>query len=309
MHLSEKLADKKKQILKTALQLFSTKGISATSMQEIAEYCGMSKGSLYLHFKSKEDLESSIYLYCEGLIRDSVMQVEQEHLLTPKEQLRKQLEVVLNLLVELREFLVVQIQDHHASGKKPPSQKHLREKQIIGIQWFKNKLEQIYGDDVYPYTLDLTMFVVGLLDGYIRTLFIPGLPLNIRRVADHIVFLLDEVAGGMVRSQRDPLISPGIWTEWTEKLKDRSGGSLRHPLIITKQMRDLLKDKLPEGPERDLAQESIDIIDKEFRDIEPRKAILAGMIANLESVPELVSLSRELKEICRLYVFSRTDRT
>lgn len=74
-------------------------------------------------------------------------------------------------------------------------------------------------------------------------------------------------------------------------------------------MRDLLKDKLPEGPERDLAQESIDIIDKEFRDIEPRKAILAGMIANLESVPELVSLSRELKEICRLYVFSRTDRT
>lgn len=85
----------------------------------------------------------------------------------------------------------------------------MREKQIIGIQWFKNKLEQIYGDDVYPYTLDLTMFVVGLLDGYIRTLFIPGLPLNIRRVADHIVFLLDEVAGGMVRSQRDPLISPG----------------------------------------------------------------------------------------------------
>ncbi|GAF10154.1 TetR/AcrR family transcriptional regulator [Paenibacillus pini] len=269
--MSEKLADRKKQILKTALQLFATQGISATSMQEIAEYCGMSKGSLYLHFKSKEELEQSIYLYCEGMIRDSVMQVEQEHLLTPKEQLRKQIEALLSRLVELREFLQMQLRDHHGGPKQHDPQDCMREKHIHALNWFKVKLENLYGPSVEPYTMDIILFVGGMLGSYIRMMFIPGLQPNIGRMAEHLIFLIDEVVSSTVAKQSAPLISQDIWSHWIEKYMVNTDGP-RHPLTVMKQMRDKLKLIELEEQDRELALESLQIMEKEFLDMQPRQA-------------------------------------
>ncbi|WP_339322589.1 TetR/AcrR family transcriptional regulator [Paenibacillus sp. FSL W8-0194] len=305
--MSEKLADKKKQILKTALQLFSTQGISSTSMQEIAEYCGMSKGSLYLHFKSKEELEQSIYSYCEGMIRDSVMQVEQEHLLTPKEQLQKQVEVLLNRLVELREFAIMQLHDQHMGGKKPALEACIREKHVHALQWFHDKLAVIYGKDIVPHAMDLTLFVTGMLGGYIRMLMIPGLPLNVRRMAERLVMLLDDVAASTLRKQMEPMIATETWSQWLDKYMT-SPDRPRHPLMVTKQMKDRLKVADIDAARKEFALDSIEIMEQELLDIEPRKAILTGMMSNLEQIRELGPLNKELKEIYELYIVSRAEQ-
>lgn len=76
--LSTKSEEKRKLILRTAMQLFAIKGVSATSMQEIADICGMSKGSLYLQFKSKEELEHSVFDYCYEMLQDHLLQVERQ---------------------------------------------------------------------------------------------------------------------------------------------------------------------------------------------------------------------------------------
>ncbi len=46
----------KEEIIEIARQVFTKKGYHRTSMSEIAEICGILKGSLYHHFRSKEDL-------------------------------------------------------------------------------------------------------------------------------------------------------------------------------------------------------------------------------------------------------------
>ena len=46
----------KRNIADKALTLFSKKGYAATSIQDISDAAGCSKGNLYYHFKSKEDL-------------------------------------------------------------------------------------------------------------------------------------------------------------------------------------------------------------------------------------------------------------
>lgn len=46
----------KDKIISTALQLFMEKGYEKTSMQDIANHLGMSKGGIYHHFKSKEEI-------------------------------------------------------------------------------------------------------------------------------------------------------------------------------------------------------------------------------------------------------------
>lgn len=47
---------KKQLIMNQALELFAERGIGATSIQQITDRCGISKGAFYLSFKSKEEL-------------------------------------------------------------------------------------------------------------------------------------------------------------------------------------------------------------------------------------------------------------
>lgn len=48
--------ERKKQILNAAEQVFTKKGLDLARMDDIAEETGLSKGTLYLYFKSKEEL-------------------------------------------------------------------------------------------------------------------------------------------------------------------------------------------------------------------------------------------------------------
>ena len=55
-------------ILATAHALFTTKGYEKTSMQDIVEALGMSKGAVFHHFKSKEDILDAVMNQQYGLV-------------------------------------------------------------------------------------------------------------------------------------------------------------------------------------------------------------------------------------------------
>ncbi|MGW6928610.1 TetR/AcrR family transcriptional regulator [Lentzea sp. NPDC054927] len=50
----------KQRIQQTARELFATKGVQQTSLQEIADRLGITKPALYYHFASRDDLIRSI---------------------------------------------------------------------------------------------------------------------------------------------------------------------------------------------------------------------------------------------------------
>ena len=52
--------DTKKRILETALELFAQSGYLGTSMSDIAERLGITKGALYKHYTSKQEILDSI---------------------------------------------------------------------------------------------------------------------------------------------------------------------------------------------------------------------------------------------------------
>lgn len=56
MKKSEQSAITKDKIIRAAAACFAEKGYDACSMQDIARRCGVSKGALYGHFSSKEEL-------------------------------------------------------------------------------------------------------------------------------------------------------------------------------------------------------------------------------------------------------------
>src|SRR5215217_2241015 len=61
------------EILEQAARLIFQRGYEATSMQEIAESCGLTKAGLYHHIKTKEALLLAIMHYGMDLFEDKVL--------------------------------------------------------------------------------------------------------------------------------------------------------------------------------------------------------------------------------------------
>lgn len=60
------------KILEKAGSLFNTQGYKATSISDITKATGLTKGAIYRHFKSKEDLEKKALYYLSSKLYDKL---------------------------------------------------------------------------------------------------------------------------------------------------------------------------------------------------------------------------------------------
>jgi AcrR family transcriptional regulator len=59
---NSKLSEKEKLILKAACETFSEKGYNATSTKEIAKMAGVSEGTIFRYFKTKNHILKGLSL-------------------------------------------------------------------------------------------------------------------------------------------------------------------------------------------------------------------------------------------------------
>ncbi len=91
-HSKEKVVDTKRPvIIEAAIRLFSEKGIKATTVKEIAREADVAEGTLYCHWKSKDELAEEIFL---------------EKMKRFKEDLEKELHGVVGTKNKLRKAIV-----------------------------------------------------------------------------------------------------------------------------------------------------------------------------------------------------------
>lgn len=74
-------------ILKQSLRLFRKKSYHNTSIADIAEACGLLKGSLYHYFPSKEALMSAVIKYAHSYFKKEVFSIAYNTELTPQEKM------------------------------------------------------------------------------------------------------------------------------------------------------------------------------------------------------------------------------
>jgi len=72
--------DTREEILEAALNMFSINNYHATSMSMIAEEAGVSKGTLYWHFDSKEDLFRELVLAGLDYFNENYEKIQSENL-------------------------------------------------------------------------------------------------------------------------------------------------------------------------------------------------------------------------------------
>jgi TetR/AcrR family fatty acid metabolism transcriptional regulator len=100
------LSDKREAILRAAVKVFAQKGYFNSKVADIASEAGIADGTVYLYFKSKDEILHSIF--------DQAMEVfiqegkkELELLSTPEERLRKIAELHLERLGADRDLAIV----------------------------------------------------------------------------------------------------------------------------------------------------------------------------------------------------------
>lgn len=94
-------------ILNAALELFSRDGFSATRIDDVAERAGISKGTVYLYFKSKEELfEAVVRRFIEPHI-ENMGTISEQTDLNAEELLRRQVRILYKQIAatNLREIL------------------------------------------------------------------------------------------------------------------------------------------------------------------------------------------------------------
>lgn len=99
------------QILSAAVQLFGTKGYHATSIQDICDQAGVSKGAVFHYFQNKNELLFEIH---EEIISILVKQYEAVLAgdLGPAEKLKELVNVLVGLMVDYRPYIVVLFQEY-----------------------------------------------------------------------------------------------------------------------------------------------------------------------------------------------------
>ena len=84
----------KSELIKESINLFVEKGFSATSIQDIVDTIGVTKGSFYYHFKSKEALLMDIHShYIDDLLR------RQQIILDTEKNYKDKLMAIVELII------------------------------------------------------------------------------------------------------------------------------------------------------------------------------------------------------------------
>ncbi|MCP3873295.1 MAG: TetR/AcrR family transcriptional regulator [Desulfobacteraceae bacterium] len=108
---------RKKEILAAAKVLFFEQGFAATSMNQIAKQVELSKGTLYLYFKNKEELYVSLLVEGLSLMNEAFVRAVQDKT-TWIEKLSALGWAYYQFSVDQKQFFHINVQFHHGEITK-----------------------------------------------------------------------------------------------------------------------------------------------------------------------------------------------
>ncbi len=159
----------RQHILDVAMRLFSRQGVSATSLAEIAQAAGVTRGAIYWHFKNKSDVFSEIWELSESSIGDLENEYRAKFPGDPLSVLREILVYILEAtVVEERRRLMMEIIFHKCEfvGEMASVQEAQRNLCLESYERIEYTLNECMQAKLLPANL-LTRRVAVLMRAYI----------------------------------------------------------------------------------------------------------------------------------------------
>jgi AcrR family transcriptional regulator len=109
----EAVVDSRQEILRTAARLFQQRGYDATSMNDVAAALKLSKGGLYHHFQSKDEILFEIMNHAMDLTQERVLNPVR-NITNPEEALRALIRLHIEVVLSPRDReITVMLHENH----------------------------------------------------------------------------------------------------------------------------------------------------------------------------------------------------
>ncbi len=180
--------NKREEILSEAAKLFRRKGYSGTSMQDIASEVGILKGSIYYHFKSKDEIFREVLLRgISPILKKAEFTLNSK--LPPRETLKELIRDHVNYILNNDYSLVIFAQE----------KEKISEKQTRDYVLSRNRYEKIFKEvlangikqgDFPDVDVSLTVLaILGMCNSIIQW-YNPAGPKTSSEIADQMVNLI-----------------------------------------------------------------------------------------------------------------------
>jgi len=260
---------KKQLIMEKALELFSEQGFEATSVQQITERCGISKGAFYLSFKTKDELLfSMVDYYLQRFIADIDHVVRNSN--------KKDV-----MLVDFYKNIFQAFKKHAASSRVFFNEKvFLTNKELFQkvsayeadmSKSIVQMLEQLYREELQETKYDVMYCVKGFMKSYAELFIFSDLPLDLDQLAQSLAEKTDIIA----RHTTIPFI-----TEELAQLVARPCDQ-----EITQESLLQLIDQSIHNLEPSIERESLELLKNQVEHKTYSQAIIKGLIENIRLQP------------------------
>jgi len=159
------IMDKKEEIMLSAIRFFSEKSYFSTSVQEVAEDCGISKGTFYTYFDSKEELLIQVIDYGRLKLFQHTMNLDFDPSLSAKEKLINKIATQFDIIVENKSFIFMLLGTFIPQNNRVA--RLVDRIHLTTMNWYKDRLSETYGSKVDPYIWDFTLMLQAAIKEYI----------------------------------------------------------------------------------------------------------------------------------------------
>jgi TetR/AcrR family transcriptional regulator, cholesterol catabolism regulator len=137
----ESVVDHKQEILRTAARLFQQRGYDATSMNDVAAALKLSKGGLYHHFQSKDEILFEIMSHAMEITEERVMNPVRS-IADPEERLRALIRLHIEVVLSPRDReITVMLHENHPL---PPSlRKRINARKKEYVHFLEKLMEEV----------------------------------------------------------------------------------------------------------------------------------------------------------------------
>lgn len=261
---------KKQLIMEKALELFSEQGFEATSVQQITERCGISKGAFYLSFKTKDELIfSMIDYYMQQMIADIDLVVRSA---VDKQDLMVEFyKNIFKRFNEQSQAARVFIKEQALTPNKELFKK-VNAYEIIMTRSIIYMLERLYGEELGDNKYDLIYCIKGFTRSYSELFLFNNLPLSVEEVAKSLA----EKTNILAKHMTLPCV-PKELAQIVENPFEQE--------ISTEQLHELLSQNML-GLEESIERESLELLKEQIDHQTLSKAIIKGLIGNISRLED-----------------------
>lgn len=271
---------KKQLIMEKALELFAKQGFEATSIQQITEHCGISKGAFYLSFKSKDELILSLVdQFMQQIIAEidhSVKTAKNEDLLytffyknyqsfSERSDFAKLIMNEQTLVFNDELFLKIKYYDS------------LSDKIILTL------LERLYGEKVKDTKYDLIYCIKAFMQMYSGLFLFHNIPLDIDLLARSLVEKTEIIA----LHSTIPFVTKGFCTVG------------KQPLITKEHVLETVDEMMKESGDP-IVKESLMLLREQLQERTYSSAIIKGLLENIRSHPHYRWISYSISNYFKL---------